>query len=565
MHLNIPNRWHEVAYWALLLVACVVFYWMNLLTTFKDDDMLHSLVIGELTHVNTLGDLLRSYHNKYLLLNGRSSDMVAEFFCAFLGKPFFNVCNTLVFGFMVHVISLLATGRRSLLSQALTYACICTCYPVPGQTMLWLAGSLNYLWTITGSLWLVYYLLHHRGSLGWVKGTLLFVGAFLAGAGNEATSFAFVAAMFLFYLFNRDRIDRPVVLVFIGYALGVGMIMGSPAAWRRVAADIVTDNTLMGLMSYRIHVLGDHMYRYVTISIVVVLLLFMLFYKGTKRVAANMWFYLLVCSLLVMIVLGLDEQRPYAPLVTVSLIVTINAVHALLKRFDMVRLLTVVGCLALSSWLCMKAFHVLHDYKAYADQVRSEIMASPRQAVLHPRRFETDNRFVYALKFSSDDFFNNQFIWRYYYDRENVQFVPDSVYYRFHEGRLLDGGIKMPFKDDHGGLVEEVLAFPDQDYMTAKLNLDTVPCVYQVGHSFYKATEALTEQQRVSLIEVSDNVYCSIFCYYPLRYKDDVLFVLPVPHDNDTCLLVVLNQAGSDELRLFRTAPNPREVKVKQE
>jgi len=564
---NVSSSKHDIAYWVLLAVACGVFFWMNLLTTFKDDDMLHSLVIGELSHVETLSDLLRSYYNKYFILNGRSSDMVAELFCAFLGKPLFNVCNTLVFVLMVHVVSLLSTGGRSLLAQALTYCCVCTCFPVPGETMLWLAGSCNYLWTITASLWLVYYLLHHNSSshLGWFKGSLLFVGAFIAGAGNEATSFAFVAAMFLYYLFNRNRIDRIVILVFIGYALGVCMILGSPAAWRRVTADVVTNRSFLQLVDYRIHVMGVHMFHFVTMTASVVLLVIMIFYKGMKCVVANMWLYLLLCSFFVMIVLGLDEQRPYAPLASVTLIVTINAADMVLKRLVALRLLVIVAGLALSSWLCVTALRVLQEYKAYSDQLRHEVMASSRQAVLHPRWFTHHNRFVYALQFSSNDFFTNQFIWRYYYDKENVQFVPDSVYNRFHEGRLLDGGVSMPFNGDHDGLVDELLAFPDQDYMTVKLNLDTVPCVYQVGRSFYKSYEALTKQQRSSLIQMGEGLSCSLFCYYPLRYKNDVFFVLPVPHDNDTCLLVVLNQEGSDELRLSRTAPNPPQVKVKQD
>ena len=121
------RRWHDIAYWGVLLAACGVFYWMNVLTPFKEDDMLHSLVIGRLSHVDSIGDLLQSYWNKYFVLNGRSSDMVTELFCALLGKPLFNVCNMLLFGALIHVISLLATGRRSLLAQGMTCACIGTC------------------------------------------------------------------------------------------------------------------------------------------------------------------------------------------------------------------------------------------------------------------------------------------------------------------------------------------------------------------------------------------------------------------------------------------------------
>ena len=137
---SLVARWHDTAYWALLLAACAVFWWMNVLTPFKEDDMVHSLVSGEWTHMRTLGDFLRSCYNKYFVLNGRTSDMTAELFCGLLGKPLFNVCNTLVFAALAHLVSLLATGRRSLLALAMLLACIGTCYPVPGETMLWLAG-----------------------------------------------------------------------------------------------------------------------------------------------------------------------------------------------------------------------------------------------------------------------------------------------------------------------------------------------------------------------------------------------------------------------------------------
>ena len=555
------RRWHEVVYWSLLLVACCVFYFMNVLTTFKDDDMLHSMVIGELTHVGSVGDLLRSYWNKYFILNGRSSDMLVEFFCAFLGKPVFNVLNTLVFALLAHVVCLLASGKHSLLALSLFCLCIASCYPSPGETMLWLAGSCNYMWTVTATLWIIYYLLHHRQDrLGWTRGVLLIVGAFLAGAGNEATSFAFIASMALYYLFNRDGIDRIVVVVMAGYALGVLMILASPAGWRRVPSEVITDMSLMELLVSRSHVLSSKLTHLVTPLLSVIALIIALLGKQTKIFKSNVWPYLLLCSVLLMAVLGLTAQRPYAWLAIVSLIIVINAAHHLL-RHHIIRLLAIVCSLALTAASCAKGFKVMAQYKAYEDQVRQEIISSPRQVVLHPRWFTAYSRFVYPMQFSSADFFNNHYIWRYYYNKENVQFVPDSVYNRFYEGRLLDGAVEMPFSDDHGGLVTRVVAFPDQDYMVATLALDTVPNVYQVGRTFFRSDASLTEQQRSSLVNCGDGTTCSLFCYYPLRYQGQVHFIIPLPRDNDTCLLVLLNQQGSDEMRLSRTAPNPQGVK----
>lgn len=555
------RRRHDIAYWILLAVACAVFYWMNVLTTFKEDDMLHSLVSGDLTHINTLGDLLHSYWNKYFILNGRTSDMVAEVFCSFLGKPVFNVCNTLVFALMVHLVSLLATGRRSLLAQALLYACIGTCFPVPGETLLWLAGSCNYLWTITASLALVYYLLHHRSAkIGWLKGLLLFLGAIVAGAGNEATSFAFVAAFVLYYLFNRKRLDQVSLMVVAGYTLGVLLIMGSPAAWNRTGAYVVTDLPLLDLLHHRCSVTGPKMLYFVTPALSLLLAAIALPWKGLRPMKSNLWTYLLLCSVLLMFGFGLQMERPFASLAMVGLVIIINLLDYLLKRSKALRAALTVLCLLVSVWTWSQGITVMNQYRDYVGQVKQEVMDSPRQAVLHPRRFKASNRFVYALQFSSTDFFNNQYIWRYYYDKENVQFVPDSVYNRYYGGRLMDGAIAMPFKDDHGGLVEEVLAFPDQDYWLVSLKLDTVPNVYQVGRSFYRSEAALSPQERSTLVKDGDSTMCRIFCYYPLRYQDKVLYVLPPMGDNDSCVLVLLNLFGTDELRLLRTAPNPQGI-----
>ena len=284
------RRWHDVAYWGLMLVACAVFYWMNVLTPFKEDDMLHSMVIGDLTPINSLADLLHGYRNKLLMTNGRTSDMVAELFCGLLGKPLFNVCNTLVFGLMIHFISMLATRHRSLLAQAMLYACIGTCYPVPGETMLWIAGSCNYLWSITGSLLVVYYLLHHSDTHpGWGK-SLLLLGAMMAGAGNEATSFGLLAGLVLYYACHRSKIDRTVVVALTGYLLGVLLIMASPAAWERAASSgIITDLPLKELLYSRCYILGQKMLHFLTPLAALAVGIAVMVWKGFKPVKASVW------------------------------------------------------------------------------------------------------------------------------------------------------------------------------------------------------------------------------------------------------------------------------------
>jgi hypothetical protein len=79
MHSSGYSHWHDAAYWGLLLVACVVFYWMNALTPFKEDDMLHSMVALDMTHIRSIGDLLHGYWNKFLFTDKEFSNQIDKY------------------------------------------------------------------------------------------------------------------------------------------------------------------------------------------------------------------------------------------------------------------------------------------------------------------------------------------------------------------------------------------------------------------------------------------------------------------------------------------------------
>lgn len=547
-----------------MLVACAVFYWMNVLTPFKEDDMLHSMIIGDLTPINSLNDLLHCWWNKFFITNGRSSDMVAEAFCGLLGKPLFNVCNTLIFGLLIHVVSLLATRRRSLLAQGMLYACMGTCYPVPGETMLWLAGSCNYLWTITGSLWFLYFLLHHPSErLGWGKSLLLLLGAMLVGAGNEATSFGLLAGMVLYYAFNRRQIDRTVIVGMAGYLLGVLCIVASPAAWERAMdGGIVTDLPFSELLASRLYILVEKMARFLVPLAAIVVGIAGLAWKGFKTLKTSVWPYIFIMVTLVLAVLGLNATRPYAFFATVSLIITIIAADTLTQRYRLLRIIAIVACLALSLFTFGRGVKSLYEYQAIETEILDEVKHAPSQAILCERPFSIYNRFLYPLTFQSDWYFTNEYIWRAYFEKENIQFVSDSVYTRFNEGRLLEGAISMPFVSDRPAVAGDLVAFPDQDYMLLTLNTDTLPTAYQVGTAYRSVTDqSLSDSEVAYRQQHAINTSSDPFGYYPLRYEGQVLMVLPLVKDEVTSMLLLLDYAGNELLMLHRQGPNPVSVK----
>ena len=522
------RRWHDAAYWVVLLAACVVMYVMNTLTPFKEDDMAYSVIPS-----GSLREFCSSLVDHFMTTNGRFADVVANLFCAVLGKPVFNVCNALVFGLMAHLVALLSAGRRSLMALTLFLAVVGVCYPVPGETMLWVAGSCNYLWAVTASLALIYYLLNHKdGPLGWGRAALLLLGAFVAGNFNEATSFGVFAGLFLYYAFNRRKVDRRVVIAMVGYLLGVAMIVASPGAWSRMAEGSGEAHSgFMGLLSSHWYIFNEKMWRFYTPLTACAAGLVVLLSKGFGMVRRSMWTYLFVCLVLFMFAMGFRviNERAYAALVTVGFIITARTACWLLSRWPWARMAVAAGALAMSAYATVHAYGPVKAYKAFEDGVVSDIVKAPREAVLLERRFDGYSRFVFPLRFVSSETFMRENVYCAYYDKDNVQFVSDSVYARYHQGRLLDGAVEAPVKTDRPDIVNTMLTIPDQEYMVITLNVDTMPFTSQQASYVVSALSQEEMEFRNNYGLFTDHTPQG---FYPLRYQDRLLLIFPSVSDS---------------------------------
>ena len=529
------RRWHAVAYWVVIATACAVFLVMNVFTTFKEDDLSFALVEGEWTPIRSLADIVHSFVNQFFHATGRTSNLVPLLFSGVLGKMAFNICNTLVFGLMLHLVSLLATGRCSLLVVSAFLAFIGTCYPVPGETMLWMSGSANYMWAITLSLLLLYYLPQPaHGKLSWYKALLLVFFAFIAGSFNEATSFGVFAGLCLYYALNRDRLDRRAWLALLGYLMGVLLIMASPAAWSRASSgDIALDMGFADLLSSRWHVFGEKMLRFYTPLLAIIVGIVALFWKGVSVVRRNMLAYVFVGLVVLMFALGVRGERAYAPLATVAFILVAMAADALLERWRSMRLAAVVVLLLLSMFTFARGVKMVREYKAFDNQVVSEIVSAPYQAVLPERHFTGYSRFIKPMNYQSNHFFAHEVIYRAYYGKQNVQFVNDSIYKRFHEGNLLGGATVLKMQCNHPEMVDTVYVLPGQSYMAVLLKGDSLPCTFQTSR-FYGNSSLDGQQEKDENNEQLSRYGIRLdympIGFYPLQYQGRSYLIFdPVP------------------------------------
>ena len=525
------RRWHDAAYWAVLLGACAVFMAMNVLTTFKEDDMAFSLIEGEWTPARSLLDVLCSHGNLYLHANGRTANLVAAVYCALLGKGAFDVCNTLVFGLMAHLLSLLSTGRRSLLSLSMFLVAVGTCYPVPGETMLWLDGSCNYMWAITLSLALVLYLSRtHRRQLGWGGAVLLLMAAVVAGSFNEATSWGVLPGLAVYYALNRSSWDRRAATALLGYLLGVALIVASPGAWARAAeGDIAVNMSLADLLHSRCYIFGEKMWRFYLPVAAALVGLAALVMGRARTVRQCPWTWVFLCLALVMFLLGQTTERAYAPLFTVALLILTMAADRVSRHWPWVRLAAVVLCLGLAGYTAARGVGELRRYRAYDNQAMAEVRSAPAQAILLERQYDGYSRFIKPMNFTSTHFFAHEDIYRGYFGKRNVQFVSDSVYVRYHESRLLDGATVSVPRPGSSSLFKRVYTLDNQDYIAIELATADMPSSFQTAELRPAGNGASSAREQQRRRDYGITIDYDPAGFYPIDYQGRVYLICGAP------------------------------------
>ena len=528
---------------------------MNVMTTFKEDDMAYSLIEGVWTPIHTLLDALRSHVNHFADANGRTANLIAALFCGLLGKTAFNVCNTIIFGLMGHLLSLLATGRRSLLVFSMFLAMVGTCYPVPGETMLWLDGSCNYMCAITLSLAMVWYLQRPRANKpNWGKLVLLLLAGIVAGSFNEATSFGFFAGLCLYYVFNSKRFDRTAAVLLSGYLLGILIIVASPGAWHRAAdGGIAVNLGFSELLSSRWYIFQEKMWRFYIPVAAILVGLVALFWKGFKTVRQCPWTYIFLCLALVMLALGIVQERAYAALVTAGFVIAAIAADKVLARWQWLRMAAIVCCLALAAFTSARGIKVLNEYMEFDRATVAKIKDSPQQAVLLKRQFPEYSRFIKPMNYNSTDFFAHEIIYRAYFGKENVQFVSDSVHTRYHQGRLLDRANIFNTENDRPDIIGATYSFPDQDYIAIEILTDTLPCTFQTA-KFYQSTQTWENDsaERERRHNYGINIDYEPSGFYPLEYQGKRLLIFNRPDTTVTRITFPIDMK-----------PNPMEITLK--
>ncbi len=228
----------------LLLLVAGVFYVYNVWTPLMSDDLWVPFYIDEnmkftTQRISSVSDWAWSWYRHWCAhMNGRLADYVASPVLLLGGKTLFNVLNTGVFLLVCMCVSYFCFRKINVICYCLVLASLLLFLPDVTGCLLWVCGSVNYLW---GALLLLVVLLTLKSiqdarsiNLAWKA--IGVVCAFLCGAWHEALGVTLCAALGMYgvvQFLQQRRVSGLYVLLLLAVLFGTAITISSPAMWVR--------------------------------------------------------------------------------------------------------------------------------------------------------------------------------------------------------------------------------------------------------------------------------------------------------------------------------------------
>ncbi len=233
-----------------------------------------------------------------------------------LGKPIFNILNTLMTMYFLFLIELWSfkterSFRRKIISISLSFVLIILFQPTIGEIFFWQTGSTNYLW---GLCLLLTFLLPLRYYYGYpqidligksiIKNVLFCLLGFFAGITNENT----VGAFWIIYLsfivlaiVKKKRIPIWFYSTFLTFSIGLLFMLRAPSTAIRISyynEAFGIDNLTIIDYLYRAFIIIAKFFYYGYAYVIVTSFIFIMCLHLNKEIRKHKGFYDCIIMLL---------------------------------------------------------------------------------------------------------------------------------------------------------------------------------------------------------------------------------------------------------------------------
>lgn len=218
-------------FFLILLIISATILVLTMFSPLFSDDYNYYLIFGTQEPIVSIKDIMISQYNHYFMNNGRFvPHFFVQLFDGIMGKGAFNAMNALLF---VAFLWLLSSMNKIVTVEKIVLVFFILILLLPGfnNTILWLSGSCNYLWTA------VFILVFHRflvkEHIKKIYYPFLFLYGVFSGWTNEAIVVGLCAAYFFFFIINRRKLKKHRLFLLSGFYLGVSFLLLSPGSINR--------------------------------------------------------------------------------------------------------------------------------------------------------------------------------------------------------------------------------------------------------------------------------------------------------------------------------------------
>lgn len=238
MKLNIKKYYPAISLIVIIIVG-ILMYNMNHLTTFRSDDFNYHYSFADGTRISSFSDVIESQAAHYKVMNGRiPAHFLMQLFTIF-GKPVFDIANTVVYILFLLLVMYMInkSWKVNPISFLFLFLVMWFYTPAYGQTVLWMDGAFNYLWT---AVFVLIALLPFRNPEIYDKKINQFIFPFIgliAGWSSETISAGLVFFQFwfiLYFMFNKKKHVIPYIITMFVSFVGYCLMMFAPAQMNRL-------------------------------------------------------------------------------------------------------------------------------------------------------------------------------------------------------------------------------------------------------------------------------------------------------------------------------------------
>lgn len=292
-----------------ILYACIIIVFammllLNCVTPMTADDYYDSYATFP-DKVDSFAEVISTTQSYYMRLSPRWIAFALSKITLWLGKPIFNPLNALAYTCLMFVLYKHIVPGKGLYRPSifvLLNALVWFLLPAWGQDMIWMVGSVHYLWT---TLFIFIFLLPYRmlftpagfHAKKWFVPAWFFMGIF-AGCGNENTSAMctlLIMGLLLYHLFTKKKLPAWCFSGGAGCLMGFISMLLCPGIQRRMTYFPTTGSPVKDIIINYIKGVNMLMAKqfYWVIGVTIVLIFFLMFSRATRTRKLTPVIYLL--------------------------------------------------------------------------------------------------------------------------------------------------------------------------------------------------------------------------------------------------------------------------------